>query len=71
MMLDPSIDSLLKKVNSKYSLVTLAARRARQISETKKVLIDNPKSYQYVGMALEEVQAGKLFIDEEAGKSQL
>ncbi|AUJ26736.1 DNA-directed RNA polymerase subunit omega [Virgibacillus dokdonensis] len=70
-MLDPSIDSLLKKVNSKYSLVTLAARRARQISETKKVLIDNPKSYQYVGMALEEVQAGKLFIDEEAGKSQL
>lgn len=70
-MLDPSIDSLLKKVNSKYSLVTLAARRARQISETKKVLIDNPKSYQYVGMALEEVQAEKLFIDEEAGKSQL
>ncbi|NWO14293.1 DNA-directed RNA polymerase subunit omega, partial [Virgibacillus sp.] len=69
--LDPQLESLLINVNSKYSLVTHAAIRARQISETKKVLIDNPKSYQYVGMALEEVQAEKLFIDEEAGKSQL
>ncbi|NBJ68457.1 DNA-directed RNA polymerase subunit omega [Roseburia sp. 1XD42-34] len=69
MMLDPSIDSLLGKINSKYTLVTLAARRARQISVTKEVLIDNPKSHQYVGMALEEIQAGKLFLEEEIGNS--
>lgn len=64
-MLEPSIDSLLSKINSKYTLVILSARRARQMSETKKVLIEHPKSHQYVGMALEEIEAGKLFIQEE------
>ncbi|CDO02288.1 DNA-directed RNA polymerase subunit omega [Oceanobacillus picturae] len=64
-MLEPSIDALQEKINSKYTLVTLSARRARQMSETNKVLIDNPKSHKYVGMALEEVQADKLFITEE------
>ncbi|MEC5422748.1 DNA-directed RNA polymerase subunit omega [Virgibacillus sp. C22-A2] len=63
MMLEPSIDALQEKINSKYILVTLAARRARQMSETNKVLIENPKSYKYVGMALEEVQADKLFVN--------
>lgn len=63
-MLEPSIDALREKVKSKYTLVTLSARRARQMRETKKVLIENPKSYKYVGMALEEVQAGKLSVVE-------
>jgi DNA-directed RNA polymerase subunit omega len=64
-MLEPSIDSLLSKIDSKYTLVILSAKRARQMSETKKVLIEHPKSHQYVGMALEEIEAGKLFIQEE------
>ena len=63
-MLEPSIDSLQEIINSKYTLVTLSARRAREISETKKVLVENPKSHKYVGMALEEVQARKLFLAE-------
>ncbi|MFU0790894.1 DNA-directed RNA polymerase subunit omega [Virgibacillus proomii] len=63
-MLEPSIDSLLSKINSKYTLVILSAKRARQMSETKKVLVEHPKSHQYVGMALEEIEAGKLFIQE-------
>ncbi|CDQ40169.1 MULTISPECIES: DNA-directed RNA polymerase subunit omega [Virgibacillus] len=64
-MLEPSIDLLQTKINSKYTLVTLSAKRARQISETKKVLVDNPKSHKYVGMALEEVYAEKLYLEEE------
>lgn len=64
MMLEPSIDSLQKKIKSKYTLVTLSARRARDLLETNNLLIDNPKSVKYVGMALEEIQAGKLSIDE-------
>lgn len=63
MMLEPSIDALQEKIRSKYTLVTLSARRARQMSETNKTIIENPKSVKYVGMALEEVQAGKLFVD--------
>ena len=64
MMLEPSIDSLQRKIKSKYTLVTLAARRARELRETKNLQIENPKSVKYVGMALEEIQAGKLSIDE-------
>ncbi|MGH2723161.1 MAG: DNA-directed RNA polymerase subunit omega [Actinomycetota bacterium] len=31
-MIEPSIDDLLERVESKYSLVTLAAKRAREIN---------------------------------------
>lgn len=31
-MIEPTIDSLLERVDSKYSLVVLAARRAREIN---------------------------------------
>ncbi|QDP40127.1 DNA-directed RNA polymerase subunit omega [Radiobacillus deserti] len=63
MMLEPSIDALQEKINSKYTLVTLSARRARQMQETKQVLIENPKSHKYVGLALEEIQADKLYYE--------
>ncbi|WP_174613213.1 DNA-directed RNA polymerase subunit omega [Virgibacillus ihumii] len=65
MMLEPSIDELLEKINSKYTLVTLSARRARQIRETEKTLVENPKSHKYVGKALEEVIAEKLEVKED------
>lgn len=64
-MLEPSIDSLQKEIKSKYVLITLAARRAREIRDTGQLLIDDPKSYKYVGMALEEVQAKKLYVKED------
>ncbi|MRH42206.1 DNA-directed RNA polymerase subunit omega [Aquibacillus halophilus] len=60
MMLEPSIDKLQLKINSKYTLVTLSARRARQIQDTKKHQLENPKSFKFVGIALEEIQADKL-----------
>lgn len=64
MMLEPSIDALQEKINSKYTLVTLAARRARQISHTHSPLVENPKSSKYVGIALEEIIAEKLTVKE-------
>ncbi len=63
MMLYPSIDTLMEKIDSKYTLVTLAAKRARQIQEDRRTLIDSPSSNKYVGMALEEIQDGKLKVD--------
>lgn len=60
MMLEPSIDKLQLKINSKYTLVTLSARRARQIQDTKRHQLENPKSHKNVGIALEEIQAEKL-----------
>lgn len=66
MMLEPSIDELQTKIKSKYTLVTLSARRARQMHETNKVLVENPKSNKFVGMALEEILAGKLYVKEDS-----
>ncbi|MBU5594611.1 DNA-directed RNA polymerase subunit omega [Amphibacillus sp. MSJ-3] len=59
-MLEPSIDQLQTKINSKYTLVTLSARRARQIKDNKILQIEDPKSVKNVGIALEEIYAGKL-----------
>ena len=39
MMCFPSIDSLVKKVDSKYTLVTLAADRARELTDGQPPLI--------------------------------
>lgn len=61
-MLEPSIDSLQEKIKSKYTLVTLSARRARGLLEKNDLLIEHPNSVKFVGMALEEIQAGKLSI---------
>ncbi|MFD1038041.1 DNA-directed RNA polymerase subunit omega [Virgibacillus byunsanensis] len=65
MMLEPSIDALQEKIRSKYVLVTLSSRRARQLREKNNLQVDHPKSSKFVGMALEEVQSGKLFVDED------
>jgi DNA-directed RNA polymerase subunit omega len=67
-MLNPSIDSLMKKIDSKYSLVSIAAKRARGLQEDGTFKLDKYISEKYVGKALEEIEAGKLSMKErEAG----
>lgn len=71
-MLYPSIDSLLNKVQSKYLLVTVAARRAREILDTKEYQLEEYKSKKPVGKALEEIDAGLLTVaDDEPANNQL
>ncbi|HEX6593883.1 MAG TPA: DNA-directed RNA polymerase subunit omega [Bacillota bacterium] len=62
-MLEPSIDVLQKRINSKYSLVILSAKRAKQLRDLKNPMIENPKSKTCVGVALEEIEAGKLTLE--------
>jgi len=64
-MLEPSIDSLQEKIDSKYSLVTISARRARNLQEGAKTLVEEPKSHTYVGIALEEIYDEKIFVKED------
>ncbi|MCJ2145566.1 MULTISPECIES: DNA-directed RNA polymerase subunit omega [Bacillus] len=64
-MLDPSIDSLMNKLDSKYTLVTVSARRAREMQIHKDAQIENPKSHKFVGKALEEIDAGLLTFEKE------
>jgi DNA-directed RNA polymerase subunit omega len=54
-MLYPSIDKLLDKVDSKYSLVVAAAKRARLLRDGAKTELKSYKSHKYVGVALEEL----------------
>jgi DNA-directed RNA polymerase subunit omega len=54
-MLYPSIDKLLDKVDSKYSLVVAAAKRARMLRDGEKTEIKDQKSHKNVGIALEEL----------------
>lgn len=63
MMLRPSIDSLLDKVNSKYSLVILASKRAHEIDAGAKLTVEQPESVKNVGQALEEIDLGYVIND--------
>lgn len=62
-MLYPSIDSLLLKIDSKYSLVSVATKRAREMQIKDNCLINKPVSHKSVGRALEEIHSGKLTYD--------
>lgn len=62
-MLYPSIDKLLEKVDSKYSLVVAASRRARMLKDGAKSELRSPKSHKHVGVALEELYAGHIVFE--------
>lgn len=59
-MLNPSVDALQQKIESKYTLVTLASKRAREMQEVNNPLMPKYKSHKFVGKALEEIAAGVL-----------
>jgi len=60
-MLYPSLASLLKQVNSRYLLVNIIARRARDISA---IAADRDDAYDKkpVSKAIEEIAAGELRV---------
>lgn len=73
-IIDPPIDELLEKVDSKYQLVIFAAKRARQINSYYSDLGDG-NLYEHVGplvpstvdekplsIALREIHDGKLVL---------
>ncbi|GEN47425.1 DNA-directed RNA polymerase subunit omega [Ligilactobacillus pobuzihii] len=64
MILYPSVDKLLDQVDSRYSLVMLAAKRAHELDEGAMPLLSEYTSNKNVGRALEEVEAGDLKISD-------
>src|SRR5436190_9478357 len=70
-MIHPRIDELLKNVDSRYALVIVAAKRARQINNYHHMLgegtfdeapppLVESRSKNYLTMSLEEIAEGKL-----------
>ncbi|CAM3698366.1 DNA-directed RNA polymerase subunit omega [Mesobacillus zeae] len=64
-MLYPSIDSLLDKIDSKYSLVSVAAKRARSMQVKYDPQMNKYVSHKFVGKSLEEIYADKLHFKNE------
>lgn len=68
MLIKPSIDSLLEKVENKYALVVLSSARAIQLRESLlSIDPDDPEEQdsrllKEVSVALEEVDQGKIDI---------
>ncbi|WP_368296054.1 DNA-directed RNA polymerase subunit omega, partial [Lacticaseibacillus rhamnosus] len=63
MIIYPSIDKLLEKVPSRYSLAVLAAKRAHELEAGDLKMLSDYKSDKSVGKALEEIAAGDVIID--------
>jgi len=59
-MIYPSLNSLMKRVDSKYTLVVEVAKRARQLVDGEKPLIEGDIS-KPVSLAVNEVNDGLIF----------
>ncbi len=65
MMVEPGMDVLLTKVDSKYTLVSVSSKRARKIMAKDDGSLENP-----VTVALNEIADGKVaWVREEKAES--
>lgn len=62
-ILDPSLDQLMTKVDSKYALVVAAARRGRQITERRDKVVEGHVA-KPVTQALKEIADGIVLVVE-------
>ena len=73
-MIEPRIDDLLEHVDSRYALVIVAAKRARQINNYHHQLgegtfgdnlppLIESRSKNYLTMSLEEISEGKIVYE--------
>ena len=58
-MVNPSTDDMLKKTHSRYTLVVLASKRARQLLTGGVSHLENPTE-KFVTDAMEEIYEGKI-----------
>lgn len=61
-MIFPAISELVDKIGSRYGLVIVTAKRARELSEGKEPLI-SPEKNKDVTIAVNEIAAGKIVCD--------
>lgn len=67
MMIKPSIDELLTKVDCKYTLVTCVSKRAKQIMDGETILTD-VDSNKAVTIAINELNEDKItFVKTKSG----
>ena len=52
----------MSKSSSKYKLVSAAAKRGKEIDQTRKSYLPDTKNYKSIGIALEEIIADKVKV---------
>ena len=65
-----TIEDCLDKVENRFELVHMAAKRVRQIREGSEYLVSAPKNEDIV-VALREIAAGKVIIKEESEEPEV
>jgi DNA-directed RNA polymerase subunit omega len=70
-MLYPSIDALKKNIDSKYTLVAVASKRAREMQEKNDCMLNKTVAKKPVGKALEEIAQGLLDLHYYEGNDNL
>lgn len=63
-MIYPSIDKLLNNVGSKFLLVNIISKRAKEMEITGYYQLNDYKSSKNIGKALEEISKGLINISE-------
>ena len=63
-LISPSIDSLLEKIDNKYVLSIVAAKRARELFNGDEPLVDE-FHINKVTTAINEIDQGKVFVEKE------
>ena len=58
-MINPSIDELLEKVESRYMLVTVIAKRAREIVAGDDIMVET-EDKKPINIAIQEFDEGRL-----------
>lgn len=75
MLIEPSLEKLLTKADSKFSIVSMVAQRVRQLNKGWKPLVDvvaaDGSTIKPVGIALKEIAEGKItmHVDGAAGEA--
>ena len=70
MMLYPSLSDLLKKVPNRYSLVNVAAKRARDIAEQAENDPEMVAEEKPVSLALDDIMSGKIVTVEHPAEEE-
>ena len=63
-MIYPSIDKLINVVGSKFLLVNIVSKRAKEMETTEYYQLSEYKSSKNIGKALEETSKGLIHIKE-------
>ena len=64
MMVKPTVNELLDKIDDRYQLVVVTSKRARQLAEGAEPLSDK-KEDSFVTLAADEIAEGKVEIAED------